>query len=76
MARFDLEDDDTDIKALKEVATEARETLIPSVMAGWLLLQRAGLNAQERAGVLSSAKNSLNLKNTRQRCGTSGQTWT
>ncbi|CAK0843897.1 unnamed protein product [Prorocentrum cordatum] len=63
MARFDLEDDDTDIKALKEVATEARETLIPSVMAGWLLLQRAGLNAQERAGVLSSAKNSLNLKN-------------
>ncbi|CAK0867694.1 unnamed protein product, partial [Prorocentrum cordatum] len=63
MARFDLEDDDVDIKALKEVATEARETLIPSVMVGWLLLQRAGLNAQERAGALSSAKNSLNLKN-------------
>ncbi|CAK0882425.1 unnamed protein product, partial [Prorocentrum cordatum] len=63
MARFDLGDDDADIKALKGVATEARETLIPSVMAGWLLLQRAGLNAQERAEVLSSAKNSLNLKN-------------
>merc|ERR1712087_875176 len=47
----------------KEVAMELRETLIPPVMAGRLLLQRAGLNAQERAGVLSSAKNSLNLKN-------------
>eukprot|EP00959_Pyramimonas_sp_CCMP1952_P356726 7470182-Pyramimonas_sp.AAC.1 len=32
-------------------------------MAGWLLLQRAGLNAQARAGVLSSAKNALGLKN-------------
>ena len=63
MARFDLDEDDVDIKALKEVAMELRETLIPPVMAGWLLLQRAGLNAQERAGVLSSAKNSLNLKN-------------
>ena len=63
MARFNLDEDDVDIKALKEVAMELRETLIPPVMAGWLLLQRAGLNAQERAGVLSSAKNSLNLKN-------------
>merc|ERR1712113_1147398 len=59
MSRFDLEEDDIDIKALKEVAMELRETLIPPVMAGWLLLQRAGFNAQERAGVLSSAKNSL-----------------
>ena len=41
VARFDLEEDDVDIKALKEVATELRETLIPSVMACWPLLQRA-----------------------------------
>ncbi|CAK0864076.1 unnamed protein product, partial [Prorocentrum cordatum] len=61
--RFDLDEDDVDIQALKVAATELRETFIPSVMAGWLLLQRAGLNAQERAGVLSSATNLLNLKN-------------
>ena len=63
MARFDREEDDVDIKALQEVATELRETLIPSVMAGWLLLHRAGLNPQEREGMVSSAQNPLHLKN-------------
>ena len=47
MARFGLNEDNVDVEALKEAAVERRETLIPSVMAGRLPLQRARLNPRE-----------------------------
>ena len=61
MARFNLANDDEDIKQLAEVMQHIRTTTIPPSMAGWLLLQRCGLSAQERTTVLASAKNDLSI---------------
>ena len=61
MGRFDLPEEDDDVAALKTIVLQARSGFLPGTMAGWLLLQRSGLTAQERASVLASAKNSLDL---------------
>jgi len=61
MARLNIEENDDDIKDIVSFTEDYRSEMIPSVLSGWLLLQRSNLSAQERATVLASAKNSLEL---------------
>ena len=61
MARLETDDTDPDVKDLAEVLENFRPGMLPPVLSGWLLLQRSGLTAQERATVLASAKNSLDV---------------
>lgn len=61
MARLEADETDPDVKGLKEVLENFRPGLLPSLLSGWLLLQRSGLTAQERAAVRASAKNSLDV---------------
>ena len=66
MARLNVDDDDPDIKDLSAIIEDYRPGMIPSVLSGWLLLQRSNLSAQERATVLASAKDSLELADVEQ----------
>ena len=61
MARLETNEEDADVKDLKAVLENFRNSMLPPSLSGWLLLQRSGLNAQERATVLASAKNSLDV---------------
>ena len=41
--------------------TQALPYILPSVISGWLLLQRSGLDAQERAPLMAASRNSVEL---------------
>ena len=52
-----FEEDDSDDNDVENDLPE----ILPSVIRGWLLLQRSGLDAQERAAVLAASRNSLEV---------------
>jgi hypothetical protein len=66
MARLNVEAEKDDIKDIVTLIEDYRPGMIPSILSGWLLLQRRNLTAQERATVLASAKNSLELADVEQ----------
>lgn len=61
LGEFEIDTSHPSIMVIREMLEAHREDIIPSVLQGWLLLMKSGLSPQERAAVLGSAQNSLDL---------------
>ena len=58
----ELDPEDGDVKILITAVEKIRDTIFPDMFTGWLLLQRSGLDATERATILARTTESLAQK--------------